>query len=190
MLWLECKGPAGSIQEVERQALDAAKRYIQAEDNLFIYAMTTIGVSFRFWYYEKQPADGDWVSPSSLEYQEPSQSDNDGEPSSSTYFHRPRGPTDGGEPSSSTLPYHQASKPSEDAGAAAKSMDDPIDKAVLVKVRREQHTLRPDEYLFKDAKGRTLRSTKKDWTRIKHQGKKVWAYQVKKKLYISDIEIK
>lgn len=70
MLRVECKRPGGSIQEVEAQALDAAQRCTQAEDNLFIYTMTTVGVSFRVWFYEKEgsaliplhgdPTNADW----------------------------------------------------------------------------------------------------------------------------------
>ncbi|KAF5020170.1 hypothetical protein F66182_7810 [Fusarium sp. NRRL 66182] len=50
LLWIECKRPGGSVQEVEDQALDAAKRCIQRDGLLWIWAMTTIGVSFRMWY--------------------------------------------------------------------------------------------------------------------------------------------
>jgi hypothetical protein len=54
ILWVEFKQPGGSIQEVEAQALDAAQRYIQTEDSLFIYTMTIVGVSFRVWFYKKE----------------------------------------------------------------------------------------------------------------------------------------
>lgn len=49
MLWVECEGPSGSIAEAERQALDAASRCMVANNLLWIYAMTTVGVSFRSW---------------------------------------------------------------------------------------------------------------------------------------------
>jgi hypothetical protein len=47
ILWVECKRPSRSIREVETQALDAALRCIATDNLLFIYAMTTVGVSFR-----------------------------------------------------------------------------------------------------------------------------------------------
>jgi hypothetical protein len=47
-----------------------AKRCVKADNNLFIYTMTTVGVSFRVWFYEKggkslrpfhgEPKGGDW----------------------------------------------------------------------------------------------------------------------------------
>lgn len=53
MLWVECKRPSGSVLEVEHQALDAALRYIATDGLLWIYAMTTVGVSFRSWFVER-----------------------------------------------------------------------------------------------------------------------------------------
>lgn len=53
MLWVECKQPSGSIPEVEAQALDVAKACIKADDISFMYAMTTVGLSFRVWFYQK-----------------------------------------------------------------------------------------------------------------------------------------
>ena len=53
MLWVECKRPSGSAKEVEYQALDAAKRCIEADKLLLIYTMTTVGVFFRIWFYER-----------------------------------------------------------------------------------------------------------------------------------------
>jgi hypothetical protein len=53
MLWVECKPPTGNVPEVEHQALDAALRCIATDDLLWIYAVTTVGVSFRSWFVEK-----------------------------------------------------------------------------------------------------------------------------------------
>ena len=53
LLWIECKRPTGSVQEVETQALDAALRCIAADSLLWIYAITTIGVSFRTWLVDR-----------------------------------------------------------------------------------------------------------------------------------------
>ncbi|KJZ72248.1 hypothetical protein HIM_08390 [Hirsutella minnesotensis 3608] len=56
LLWVECKRPSGSLREVENQALDAARRCIESDNLLFIYTMTTVGVSFRVWFYERGAA--------------------------------------------------------------------------------------------------------------------------------------
>lgn len=63
VLWVKCERPAGDIMELESQALDAAMRCIVADGLPWIYAMTTVGVSFRTWFVEKgrpelQPVDG------------------------------------------------------------------------------------------------------------------------------------
>lgn len=50
LLWIECKRPSGDVREVERQALDAAERCIQKDNLMWIWAMTTVGVSFRMWF--------------------------------------------------------------------------------------------------------------------------------------------
>ena len=52
LLWIECKRPTGSVREVETQALDAALRCIAADNLLWIYAITTVGISFRTWLVE------------------------------------------------------------------------------------------------------------------------------------------
>lgn len=52
-LTMECKRPSGSLRDVEDQAIDAAKRCIESENLLFIYMTTTVGVSFRIWFYER-----------------------------------------------------------------------------------------------------------------------------------------
>ncbi len=54
MLWVECESPRGSARDAENQALDAAIRCIQADNLLWIYAMTTVGVTFRAWFMEKR----------------------------------------------------------------------------------------------------------------------------------------
>lgn len=50
LLWVECKRPGGSLREVEKQAVDAAKRCVHADNLSFIYTMNTVGVSFRMWF--------------------------------------------------------------------------------------------------------------------------------------------
>ncbi|KAF9770072.1 hypothetical protein IL306_012423 [Fusarium sp. DS 682] len=49
LVCVECKRPSGNVQEVEAQALDAARRCIQRDGLLWIWVMTTVGVSFRMW---------------------------------------------------------------------------------------------------------------------------------------------
>lgn len=50
LLWVECKRRSGSVRDVELQALDACRRCIQQDNSPFIWAMTTVDLSFRFWY--------------------------------------------------------------------------------------------------------------------------------------------
>ena len=73
LLWIECKRPTGSVQEVETQALDAALRCIAADNLLWIYAITTVGVSFRTWLVENgttvlQPLHGTTVQADRRQY--------------------------------------------------------------------------------------------------------------------------
>ena len=63
LLWVEMKRPTGNIGQVERQALDAALRCLKKDGLIWIYVMTTIGVSFRAWFVERdrpelQPLNG------------------------------------------------------------------------------------------------------------------------------------
>lgn len=53
LLWVEFKRPNGNVKEVEEQALDAAKRCILKDNLLWIWAMTTVGVSFRMWFISR-----------------------------------------------------------------------------------------------------------------------------------------
>lgn len=53
LLWVECKRPGGSLREVEKQAVDAAKRCVHADNLSFIYTMTTVCVFFRMRFYER-----------------------------------------------------------------------------------------------------------------------------------------
>lgn len=54
LLWVEFKRHTGDEKEVEKQALDAAKRCIQKDNLLWIWAMTTVGVSFRMWFISRK----------------------------------------------------------------------------------------------------------------------------------------
>lgn len=187
--------------------------------------MTTVGTSFRIWFYEKggkkalrpfhgDPAVGDgsqYIDAKSsaaevlprcigmmkedipLRYAPtlPSQSLSDLQPAHGSQ----KGIADDemwdeqgyAEASTSAQPYQQVSQPAD--GGTTGSVGGRVNRAVQTKIRREEHTLRPNEYVFKDAKGQTRRTTKKDWTRIRYDGKKARACHGKKTTYISDIEI-
>ena len=49
LIWNECKRSSGSAAEAEAQALDASRRCIRNENLLWIYALTTVGTTFRVW---------------------------------------------------------------------------------------------------------------------------------------------
>ncbi|KAL8337117.1 hypothetical protein RB601_008568 [Gaeumannomyces tritici] len=227
LLWVECKRPGGSISEVEKQALDAAKRYLEASNSLFIYAMTTVGVSFRLWLYDKgevalgalhgAPRSGDSSQYVDADSEHasilprcvglikaeiplraapilPSQALSDLQPAygaeqDSNDGRLPDARSDdcAGGSSPSAQPYQQSWKSVDKAVANAY---DQGDRPVNVKVRCEEHTFHPDQYLFEDAKGQTKRTFKNDWNRIVLGGKNVWIYYGKKTAYVSDIEIK
>lgn len=57
-----------------------------------------------------------------------------------------------------------------------------------VNVRREEHAMQPNRYIFKDAKGGLKKTFEKDWVQIDYMRKQVWAHCGKKTTYISDIE--
>ncbi|KAI0520871.1 hypothetical protein F5B22DRAFT_55083 [Xylaria bambusicola] len=222
LLWVECKRPGGSLREVEEQALDAAKRCVEADNLAFIYTMTTVGVSFRVWFYEEgrsglvpfhgestfadgsQYVDADsdnaWVLPRCLDMVKtetplrnaptlPSQSLADLQAAQEAQedlgaSQQPDVQSDyyTGEASSSSQPHKASLTP----------MDDPLagnTQEVRVDVRREVHTFHPDKYIFKDIRGRTRVTVKKDWAQIKFDKKKVWVHYGKKTVYISDIDI-
>lgn len=52
LLWVECKRRSGSVRDVKLQALDACQRCIRQDDLPFIWALTTVTFSFRFWYID------------------------------------------------------------------------------------------------------------------------------------------
>ncbi|CRK04716.1 hypothetical protein BN1723_017137, partial [Verticillium longisporum] len=216
LLWVECKRPGGSVREVEEQALDAAKRCVDMDDLLFIYTMTTVGVSFRVWFYEKtanelrafhgqssfadrsQYIDADsedaWVLPLCLEMVKteaplrdaptlPSQSLGDLQGVGTSQQPGAQSQDDPSEqPTSSSRP-HQQSVPHMEGPSTDHA------PPVRVRVRLEPHTFHPNKYFFKDIRGKTRETTRKDWSHIKLDGKKEWAYWGKKTMYISDIDI-
>ncbi|KAF7557982.1 hypothetical protein G7Z17_g220 [Cylindrodendrum hubeiense] len=53
LLCVRCQPPDTSIEEIEQTVLDAARSHIQKDNLEWIWAMTTIGVSFRMWFIDK-----------------------------------------------------------------------------------------------------------------------------------------
>ncbi|KAK7425946.1 hypothetical protein QQZ08_007528 [Neonectria magnoliae] len=53
VLCVRCKHPSLSVRDVEQQALDAAQTCMQRDGLQWIWAMTTVGVSFRMWYIDE-----------------------------------------------------------------------------------------------------------------------------------------
>lgn len=123
------------------------------------------------------------------QYQQPSQQPIDtGVPSSSTLsYPQLWQPADAVESSSSAQPDPQQWQPDVEDNEARRAAGDP---PVQVKVRHEPHNFHRDEYVFKNINRKTRKTTKVDWSQIKHNGKKVWACRVHKVTYIADIEIK
>ena len=50
-------------------------------------------------------------------------------------------------------------------------------KWVKVKITEKKHMTRPDEWLFKDDKGRIRSTNKKEWIKDTNQGKACWTYE-------------
>lgn len=73
LLWVRCRRPSCSIAEAERQVLDAAMRCIATDNLRWIYGITTVGVSFRSWFVEREinklvPIHGTAVSADRTQY--------------------------------------------------------------------------------------------------------------------------
>ncbi|KAI5464342.1 hypothetical protein BGZ63DRAFT_421391 [Mariannaea sp. PMI_226] len=54
LLWVELSCHSRNVEEVEQRALDAAKRCIRKNNLTWIWAMTTVGVSFRIWFVSRK----------------------------------------------------------------------------------------------------------------------------------------
>ncbi|KAK7417480.1 hypothetical protein QQX98_004600 [Neonectria punicea] len=50
---VRCKHPSFSVRDVEQQALDAAQTSMRKDGLQWIWAMATVGVSFRVWYIDE-----------------------------------------------------------------------------------------------------------------------------------------
>jgi len=99
--------------------------------------------------------------------------------------HRPdvHGEDHAGEPSLSLQPDQQSWQPN--GGAVAS--EDQGSRLVKVRVCGEEHTFQPDLYVFKNVKGQTKRTRKKDWEQLVIDGEMAWVYHGKKSVYVSDI---
>ncbi|CZT43170.1 uncharacterized protein RSE6_03164 [Rhynchosporium secalis] len=207
LLWIECKRPTGSVREVETQALDAALRCITADNLLWIYAITTVGVSFRTWIvesdnYSLQPLHGTADLPDRRQY---IYADTDGAyeltktinlvktqtplrqapvvPSQSVKDFPMSSYADEnsfmGESSEQQEPYNDVAQGTEQpAGSRARGYMEVI-------VTRISHTFRPDEFVFKDIREHRKSTMKENWEQIQYDGEWVWAFQGKRTTYYS-----
>lgn len=49
LFWIEYKRSNGNVQKIEDQTFDVTKRYIETDRLMWIWAITTVDVSFRIW---------------------------------------------------------------------------------------------------------------------------------------------
>ncbi|KAL9084619.1 MAG: hypothetical protein Q9165_007974 [Trypethelium subeluteriae] len=229
LLWVECKRPKMAPREVEFQGLDAAVRHIEADGLMFIYVMTTIGVSFRTWIVKKDtktlvplhgnPEYGDkdeYVDADSagahvlmqtvqrVKAQEPlreapivpSQPANPplgqyktyqtAESSTQANARQQQQQVYAAQQQQQVYAAQQqqqvyAAQQQSSGQAEASNAGSPAWQAV--KVTKRPHTLRADEYLFKDVRG-VVRSTKEeDWVETDVQGRTASIYRGKRTSY-------
>ncbi|KAG5766484.1 hypothetical protein H9Q69_011498 [Fusarium xylarioides] len=217
LLWVECKRPSGSVQEVEDQALDAARRCIRSDNLMWIWAMTTIGVSFRMWFvdaggYQLEPMHGTAVradkgqyidadSPASSVFPDAIQRIKDGFP----LRQAPVVPSQ----SLDLLASNDARRDMSDSYMADTSTQDQAQydygmaeashsnyggnegesHYIEVRVEKRLHTFSPAEYMFRDVNGKRRTTKKEDWEAITYMGDKVWVYRGRKTTYLSRTRI-
>ncbi|KAF5655788.1 hypothetical protein FCIRC_13845 [Fusarium circinatum] len=217
LLWIECKRPSGSVQEVEDQALDAARRCIRKDNLMWIWAMTTIGVSFRMWFvdaggYQLEPMHGTAVradkrqyidadSPASSVFPDAIQRIKDGfplrqapvVPSQSLDMLASNdarwGASDSYTADTSTQDQAQDDYGMAEAGHSSHGGNEGESHYIEVRVEKRPHTFSPDEYVFRDVNGKRRTTKKEDWEAITHMGDKVWVYRGRKTTYLSRTRI-
>ncbi|KAK8928114.1 hypothetical protein VCV18_004607 [Metarhizium anisopliae] len=52
LLWLECRVRGGTVESLERQAVESAKSCLETSGLPSVFVLTVVGVSFRVWLYE------------------------------------------------------------------------------------------------------------------------------------------
>ncbi|KAM0554151.1 hypothetical protein ACHAPJ_006950 [Fusarium lateritium] len=209
LLWVECKRPSGSVQEVEDQALDAARRCIQKDNLMWIWAMTTVGVSFRMWFVDARvrqlvPMHGtatqadkrqyiDADSPASSVFPDAIQHIKNGFPLRqapvvpSQSLDLLTSKDDGWGVSESYMPDAYAQDQGQydygmmEAGPSSYGGSNPVEVAV----EKNPHTFSHDEYIFRDISRKKRTTRKEDWETGYYQGEKVWFYHGKKTSYFS-----
>ncbi|CAG7565725.1 unnamed protein product [Fusarium equiseti] len=213
LLWVECKRPSGSVQEVEDQALDAARRCIQRDNLMWIWAMTTVGVSFRMWFvdarvFQLEPMHGTAVqadrrqyidadSPAASVFPDAIQRIKNGFPlrqapvipSQSLDLLKPNdagwGVSESYVPDTSAQDQGQYDSGMMEAGPSSYGGNESGSQYIEVKVEKNSHTFSHDEYVFRDINGKRRSTKKEDWQTSKYQGEKVWVYHGKKTSYFS-----
>ncbi|KAK5629114.1 hypothetical protein RRF57_004829 [Xylaria bambusicola] len=194
IVYTESKKPNGSRREVEEQAADAARLAIEHDNLAGVYAMTTVGTRFRIWYMSAE-----------AQVLEPLDETDEYIDADSEYASRIWGTIEfiKGEPplriapvlpSQALLAAQQG--PSIAPQGGVEDHDDESRTAeteerapALVHVTKRVHTFGPNEFLFKDSRGKTRTTTKADWTMQTHNGNNVWVYQGSKMTYYTNQQI-
>ncbi|KLP17922.1 Uncharacterized protein LW94_5686 [Fusarium fujikuroi] len=214
LLWVECKRPSGSVQEVEEQALDAARRCIQRDGLMWIWAMTTVGVSFRMWFVDAHggqlvPMHGTAAQADKRQYLDANSSSAASVfpdaiqcikngfplrqapvvPSQSldllTSNDAERGAS---ESYMSGLPTQNRDQYyEEEAGPSSYTGDGSGSQPVEVRVEKITHTFSraPDEYVFRDINNKRRTTKKENWEAGEYQGGRAWFYRGRKTTYFS-----
>ncbi|EFY84967.1 hypothetical protein J3459_016531 [Metarhizium acridum] len=53
LLWVECRVRGGTVEALERQAVESAKSCLERSGLPSLFVLTVVGVSFRVWLYEE-----------------------------------------------------------------------------------------------------------------------------------------
>ncbi|KAI1825240.1 hypothetical protein F4861DRAFT_201895 [Xylaria intraflava] len=211
-LWVECKRPNSttSLREAERQALDAAMRCIKADGLKYIYAVTTVGVSFRTWLvtYQHQHleplhgtnAEADrrqyigtdmadaWVLTQTIQstkdcviLRRATTTPNRSFQSQSWTYYGGEAEQEGLVSTRSSY-YGGETEPDFEVEQTSASSRRHIS---LVEVQRISHTWGADKYVFRDSKGHRKSTERNDWERLDLDGGRVWVFHGKKTTYIA-----
>lgn len=205
MLWIEFKRKKGSADEVETQALDAAKRVFQQEALQRVFIMTTIGVAFRTWEVEWNqggvklvPMDGrstastkalyiDAFHPDAtmLFYQVQQMKDPYKIPvyrPTTTIPSQPLPPMEIGA-TEHNMNYSSYGEPQADPSNAGGTGS--TRQWIEVKGKYETRFLHPDEYVFLDEEGQPRHTEATRWKETFHNGEKVWSLRGKRATYFT-----
>lgn len=207
LFWVEFKRHTGSVKEVEMQALDGAKRCIQKDNLMWIWAMTTIGVSFRMWFVSRQnlelePMHVAATKADKAQYINADSNDAIVFPEAVRRIKEgiplrvaPVVPSQsldlliagdvGQGVSQYGYDYDYDMTEASPSRVSGDGSDGSGGQYVEVTVEKITHTFSPDEFVFRDAKGRKKSMKKEDWESWQHQCDKVWVFRGKKTVYLS-----